>query len=129
MGLDITGIGEVADLAKTLVNKFFPDKSEEEKALLAASMSIIQGQLDINKVEAANPSVFVSGARPAAIWVCNIGLLYSFLLYPFATWISSIYSLASPPNNDMGTLVTMLGSLLGLGTLRTIDKINGVASK
>lgn len=129
MGLDITGLGKVADLAQSLVERFFPDKTKEEQALLAASMSIIQGQLEINKAEASNPNVFVSGARPAAIWVCNIGLLYSFLLFPFATWLSNIYSVTPPPNTDMGTLLTMLGSLLGLGSLRTIDKLNGVASK
>lgn len=35
---DLTGIGSVADLATTVINKIWPDKSEQEKQQLAAAL-------------------------------------------------------------------------------------------
>ena len=65
MMTDFTGLGAVSDLANSVINKIWPDKTEAEKQQLAAAVMVIQGQLDINKVEAASPSLFVSGWRPA----------------------------------------------------------------
>ena len=64
MALDITGLGSVADLASTVISKIWPDKTEAEKAQLAAAVQLVQGQIDINKVEASSSSVFVAGWRP-----------------------------------------------------------------
>lgn len=65
MGLDATGVGAVADLASAVIGRLWPDKSEAERAQMAAAMTIVQGQLDANRAEAASPSVFVAGWRPA----------------------------------------------------------------
>lgn len=112
------------DLAKTLADKIWPDKSEEERQQLAASVALIQGQLDINKAEASNPNWFVAGWRPYIGWICGTGLGYQFLVYPtLIAWLPKIQQL------DMGTLLTLLGGLLGLGGLRTYEKINGVEQK
>jgi hypothetical protein len=120
---DLTGLGALSDLATTAINKIWPDKSEAEKQQLAAAVMVVQGQLDINKVEAANPSLFVSGWRPYIGWICGTGLLYQFLIYPvLVAFVPKIVQL------DMGTLLTLLGGLLGLGTLRTVEKLKGVAS-
>jgi hypothetical protein len=87
-----------------------------------------EGQLEINKVEAVNPSVFVSGARPYVMWICGIGLTMQFLVSPVLIWGSALFgkTLILPPL-DMGTLITLLGGLLGLGAMRTVEKIQGVA--
>ena len=122
--MDVTGIGAVADLATTAINKIWPDKTEQQKQELAAAVMVVQGQIDTNKVEAANPNLFVSGWRPYIGWICGTGLGYQFLVYPILV--------AYQPNIaqlDMGTLITLLGGLLGLGALRTVEKLNGVASK
>ena len=129
MAIDPIGLGAVSDLAKLAINKIWPDKSEEERQQLANAFAIVQGQLEINKVEAANPSLFVSGWRPFVGWVCGCGLVYSFVGQPLLSWYSSLHSMGIPPSLDMGTLLTTLGGLLGLGGLRTVEKINGVASK
>lgn len=122
--MDLTGLGAVSDLAKTAIDKIWPDKSEVERQQLANTLALIQGQLEINKVEAANPSLFVSGWRPFIGWICGVGLGYQFLIYPILIgYAPKIQQL------DMGTLVTLLGGLLGLGTLRTVEKLNGVAAK
>lgn len=121
MGLDVAGVGAVAELATSVVNRLWPDKSEAEKQQLAAAIAVVQGQLEINKVEAANPNLFVSGWRPYIGWICGTGLAYQFLVYPILiAFVPKIVQL------DMGTLLTLLGGLLGLGAMRTVEKLNGV---
>lgn len=129
MAFDVNmGVGQVADLVTTVINKIWPDKSEQEKQELAAVLTVVQGQLEINKVEAAHSSIFVAGWRPASGWICNIGLLYTFLLQPLLTWLCTVAGVAQPPGIPFDALYVLLGSLLGVGTLRTVDKVKGVAS-
>ena len=120
--IDLTGLGAGADLVNNVINKIWPDKSKQEKAELAAAMAVVQGQLDINKEEAKNPNLSVSGWRPFIGWVCGVGLAYQFLLYPLlVNWFPRIVA------SDMSTLFTLLGGLLGLGGLRTVEKLKGVS--
>jgi Holin of 3TMs, for gene-transfer release len=126
---DLTGLGSVADLASTVIGKIWPDKTEQEKAQLAAAVQLVQGQLEINKVEAANPSIFVSGWRPAIGWVCGSALAYTYIIYPMLTWAAAIWFPALKPpllGND-GMLYELLFGMLGLGAMRTVEKIKGVA--
>lgn len=85
-------------------------------------------QIDVNKTEAASPDFFKGGWRPAVGWVCVLGLLYTFLVQPLLAWASSIWSIPVPPPLDMGTLLTLLGGMLGLGTLRTTERLKGVVA-
>jgi Holin of 3TMs, for gene-transfer release len=93
-----------------------------------ADVQASSAQVEVNKVEASNPNLFVSGWRPAAGWVCVLGLLYSFLLRPIISYIGSLFGAPAAPAIDMANLLVLLGGLLGLGGLRTFDKIRGVAS-
>jgi hypothetical protein len=136
-------IGPIADLLKTIIGKIWPDPAKQQEAAtellrmqqagelaeLQATITLATAQTDINKVEAASSNIFVAGWRPAAGWVCVIGLLYSFLLQPFLSWVGFIFKIAGPPIIDDTVVLTLLGTLLGVGTLRTVDKIKGVASK
>lgn len=128
--MDVTGIGAVADLAKTAINAIWPDKTEQEKAQLAAAVALVQGQLEVNKAEAANPSVFVSGWRPFVGWVCGCGFGIQFVVGPLAEWGSTFYGhqVKFPPM-DLGVMLPLLLGMLGLGGLRTAEKIQGVAAK
>ena len=120
---DLTGIGAVADLATSVINKIWPDKTEQEKQELLTAVSLVQGQLDVNKAEATNPNWFVAGWRPYIGWICGTGLGYQFLVYPIlVAFVPHIVQL------DMGTLITLLGGMLGLGAMRTAEKFRGVAS-
>jgi hypothetical protein len=128
--MDITGIGSIADLAKTAIQTIWPDKTEQEKAQLAAAVALVQGQLDINKAEAANPSVFVSGWRPFIGWVCGAGCAWNWIGLPVLKAGLTIYgmTLALSPA-DLGEMMPLLLGMLGLGGLRTVEKIQGVAAK
>jgi hypothetical protein len=128
--MDITGLGAVSGLVNTAINKIWPDKSEQEKQQLAAAVMVVQGQLDINKVEAANPSVFVSGWRPFIGWVCGAACAWNWIGLPIAAMALKVYQIDIPlsPANLTEMLPVLMG-MLGLGTLRTVEKINGVAAK
>ena len=128
--MDITGIGSVADLANTVIGKIWPDKSEQERQQLAAAVMVVQGQLDINKAEAANPSVFVSGWRPAIGWVCGGACAWNWIGLPIAKAVLLVagYKLAMAPA-DISEMLPILMGMLGLGGLRTIEKLNGSAAR
>lgn len=100
-----------------------------QKAELAASLAVAQGQLEINKQEAASTSFWVAGARPGVMWVCVVSLAYAYVLEPFLKFILAIWHpdlIAHLPVLDTGPLLsTLLVPLLGLGALRTYEKVQG----
>lgn len=126
----LTGIDSVADLASNVIDKIWPDKGEAERQQLAATVAIIQGQLKVNEAEAANPSIFTSGWRPFIGWVCGSALVYHYIARPLLPWVLAVLGVTAPtlPGLDMGDLFTVLGTMLGMGSLRSFDKKNGVAS-
>ena len=128
MALDITGLGAVSDLANTVINKIWPDKTEAEKQQLAAAVMVVQGQLDVNKIEAANPSVFVSGWRPFIGWVCGAACAWNWIGLPITKaglLLAGITLDISPA--DLTEMLPVLMGMLGLGALRTFEKTKGVA--
>lgn len=129
MGIDITGLGSVADLATTVIGKIWPDKSKEEQAQLAAALTIIQGQMDTNKVEAGSASFFTSGARPFIMWVCGVACAWNWIGISVAKFV--ILASGHPPialsPADVTEMMPLLFGMLGLGGLRTFEKFKGVA--
>ena len=116
------------ELATAAIGKIWPDKSAAEAAQLAAAVAIVQGQLDTNKVEAASPSPFTSGWRPAIGWVCALALACQYIARPLLMWYGTVsgYSWPALPGIDDNLWQLMLG-MLGLGGLRTFEKTKGVA--
>ncbi len=98
-----------------------------ELAEMEATLKVVQGQLEVNKTEAANPSSFVSGWRPLVGYVCALGLGYQFVVHPLLCWLSLAQGWPVPPRLDMDTLLTILTGMLGLAGLRTGEKFKGVA--
>ena len=116
--------------------RFIPDKGERARAqeqfegqMLNAMTGLVQGQIEVNKVQAKHASIFVAGARPFIMWVCGFALLWQFLLEPMATWgllAFSVRDIPPFPKLDMAPLMTLLLGMLGLGGLRTYEKRLGV---
>lgn len=124
MSLDPISAG--FDLAGTIVNKIWPDKTEQEKAQIAAAVAIVQGQLDTNKAEAASSSAFTSGWRPGIGWVCGAALAMQYIARPLLQWAGILtgHSWPTLPGIDDNLWQLMLG-MLGLGGLRTFEKVKG----
>lgn len=119
----------IADLATNVISRIWPDKSEAEKQQLAAAVQLVQGQMDINKAEAASGSVFIGGWRPAIGWVCAAALACQYIARPLLVWAGIITGHNWPvlPGLDDNLWQLMLG-MLGMGGLRTVEKVKGVAA-
>lgn len=126
--MDITGLGAVADLAGTVISKIWPDKTEQEKAEIAAAVMVVQGQIDTNKEEAKSSSVFVAGWRPFIGWVCGVACAWNWIGLPIAKLGLAVagHPLDIKPA-DLTEMLPILIGMLGLGGLRTTEKIKGVA--
>jgi hypothetical protein len=118
-----------------ILDKVIEDK--DQKAQLAheiATMSdthaqqALLAQLEINKAEAASGSLFKGGWRPAVGWICAIAFGYHFVLQPLLVFVLTASGVDLPdlPEFDMGTLLTVLGGMLGIGGLRTVEKAKGL---
>jgi hypothetical protein len=130
MGIDVTGLGTVAELASGLIDRFFPNKTEQEKQQMAAAVMIIQGQLDTNKEEAKNPNVFVSGWRPFIGWVCGTACAWNWIGLPVAVFAAKLFGyVVDLQPASLTEMMPILLGMLGLGGLRTVEKIQGVAAK
>ena len=119
----------------SLLDKFIEDK--DQKAKLAHELStmaekhaqeLAKGQLEINKAEAGHKSIFVAGWRPFIGWTCGVALAWHFVIAPFIMCFSAYFGLDMPalPDFDMGSLLTVLMGMLGLGGLRTFEKYKGI---
>ena len=126
--MSITGLGEAAELVTTVIDKIWPNKTEQEKAELSAAVAVVQGQIDINKAEAGSASVFVAGWRPFIGWVCGSACAWNWIGLPMAKaglLLSGVTINLSPA--DLSEMLPVLMGMLGLGALRTAEKFKGVA--
>lgn len=126
MALDplTAGIG----LVNSVVSRFWPDATESDKQKASLALAELQAQTDINKIEAGNANLFVSGWRPFVGWMCGCALLYSSLLEPILRFVGTVifkYSGTYPLVDSDITFQVLMG-LLGLGALRSYEKKNGV---
>ena len=133
------------DIGKTLIDRLWPDKEkyarEREIAELellkltqaermqdkANEVQIALAQIDVNKEEAKTGNLFIGGWRPGIGWICALSYGYAFLVGPLVTQISTAYGYNFPlPPIDMDNMLYVLGGLLGLGGLRTFEKVKGI---
>ena len=120
------------------LDKIFPDpqqkaqaileleklKQSGELAMLASETQLAQMQSDVNKIEASSTDKFASRWRPFIGWVCGVAFAYHFILQPLLAFaIINSGGDAKLPAFDMDALSTVLMGILGLGGLRTIEKI------
>tara|TARA_R110000824_G_scaffold160705_1_gene335602 strand:+ start:211 stop:597 length:387 start_codon:yes stop_codon:yes gene_type:complete len=114
-----------------ILDKFVVDKDlkmklqhELETALHSANLA----QLEVNKAEAAHKSIFVAGWRPFVGWVCGVALAYHFILAPLLQFGFALGGIEQDlPEFEFGQLSTVLMGMLGLGGLRTFEKMKGVS--
>ncbi len=105
--------------------------SDEERAQAEILMVKIRQQpqilqAEINRIEAAHRSLFVAGWRPFIGWVCGVGFLWAFLLHPLFEWIVALRGLDMvPPGIVTDNMMELVLALLGLGTLRSVEKMTG----
>lgn len=132
---DIMGIGGIISAASDIIGKFVPDADKRIEAQIelakiadgAAQRSDerLEGQIEVNKIEAANPNIFVSGWRPFIGWVGGVTLAWSFLVAPT---IHTVWPHQPIPSVDATMVMNLIYGLLGIGAMRTVEKLGGVAT-
>lgn len=134
-------VSAALDIGSKLIDRLWPDPAQRDQAklellkmqqagelqVIAAARAQDSEQAEINKIEAASSSVFVAGWRPFVGWTCGAGVAYAFVAKPILAWTAIATGYPAPPDIDVNTLMGLLTLLLGVGGLRTIEKIKGVA--
>ena len=122
------GIDDAIGAGLQIINKFIPDPGQKQAAedALRASLQAWDGQqAQVNATEAASASLFVAGWRPAIGWVCASALGFQYLARPL---LSTVLVLAHRPDIILptmdDTLWQLMFGMLGMGGLRTFEKIN-----
>lgn len=101
-------------------------KAELELELAKLEQGVQVAQIELNKIEAANSNLFIAGWRPFIGWICGVALGLYFIAFPI---LESVITGITLPKFDMGTLMTLVMSILGLGSMRSWEKGKGVNQK
>tara|TARA_R110000765_G_scaffold102649_2_gene191553 strand:+ start:914 stop:1339 length:426 start_codon:yes stop_codon:yes gene_type:complete len=126
---------ELLPIVGSVLDRFFPDKEANARAKRELEMQFAShlakadlAQAQTNIEQAKHPSIFVSGARPAIMWICAFGLGWQFVLQPVAIWAMAISGSTTPlPIIPTEGLMSLTLALLGLGGMRSAEKFKGVA--
>ena len=137
MGNDMSldPISAALDIGGKLIDRLWPDPTQAAQAKLeliklqqSGELAEITAQTDINKAEAASNSVFVAGWRPFCGWIGGCGLAYAAIIEPTARFVATVMVGYTGDFPAIDTTVTMqvLFGMLGLGAMRSYDKVKGV---
>lgn len=126
------GIEAIVGLVTTIIGRIWPDKSESQKLQFAKELQqaliesdLAKGQMEINKAEAANDNLFVSGWRPWIGWVCGLAFAWQYVVCPVLTFLIVAAGYPAPIMPELGieAMMPVLLGMLGLGGLRTYEKL------
>lgn len=137
MGIPI--LGDIFNGVKDIISEVVVDKDKKnqlefeiDKLEAEAEVRVheeVMGQIEINKIEAASGSLFVAGWRPFVGWVSGAGVAYTAVLQPFLSWVARVAGYDGVfPDVDTGVLMATLTGMLGIGGMRTYEKVKGVST-
>ena len=137
-------IGPIFDVIGKVIDRAWPDPTEAAKIKaqvfqaqqefatkeLEANLQVAMGQLQVNQAEAASGNKYAAGWRPTVGYIGCIALAWQYFLYPLLNYGMSIWKpgFAPPALGDLSALITLLIGMLGLGGMRTFEKMKGVSS-
>ena len=127
-------LSSLLPVATKIIDRVVPDKNAAQKAKLSMEKELTTAfnkanlaQIETNKIQAAHPSIFVSGARPAIMWICAFGLGWQFVFQPVAVWVLALTDAGvALPIIETEGLMSLTLALLGLGGMRSFEKSKGV---
>jgi hypothetical protein len=120
----LSGVGDFAIKLRSAITGKISPQAEAELLQKASEIELAaqQAQTKINEVEAASPKLFIAGARPAVLWVCVLVLFYTYIVNPILKACG-----VALPDMSIAELWPLMTGLLGLGGMRTYEKVRGVA--
>ena len=127
-------LSSLLPVATKIIDRVVPDKNAAKKAKLDMQKELTTAfnkanlaQIETSKIQAAHPSIFVSGARPAIMWICAFGLGWQFVFQPVAVWVLALTDAGvALPIIETEGLMSLTLALLGLGGMRSFEKSKGV---
>jgi hypothetical protein len=143
LGLEVNPliISGLFSAAQSLIEKFFPDPEKKaaaqlellkmqqsgDLAQLAAETDLAKLQIQVNIEEAKSVNWFVAAWRPFIGWTCGFGLAYASLIEPFARFVANVWFGYTGlfPVIDTNLTMQILMGMLGLGAMRSVEKIKG----
>lgn len=138
-------VTEVLSIGNKLIDRLWPDPAQRDQAklqllqlqqtgdlaALTATTDLAKAQAAINQQEAASTSLFVAGWRPFVGWCCGAAFAYAFILQPFATFLLAAFHASVDPKMlpvlDVSSMMPVLLGMLGLGAMRSYEKVQGAA--
>jgi hypothetical protein len=127
-----------------VIDKLFPDPAQRDQAKLRllelqqqgdlaeldAEVKLALGQLEVNKAEAQSAHWFIAGWRPAVGWICAAGVGWNFIVQPLVLWWGAFHEPAiQAPALESDQLMVLLLGMLGIGGMRSFDKMQGTDAK
>jgi hypothetical protein len=124
-------LGALSPILDRILGAFLPDPVKRQEVvltILGQLQASDQAQMAVNAAEAGHASIFVAGWRPFIGWCCGSALAFQYVISPLVVWVSAIagHPLPAPPALDAVLWELMFG-MLGMGALRSYEKIKGVA--
>ena len=127
-------LSSLLPVATKIIDRVVPDKNAAQKAKISMEKELTTAfnkanlaQIETNKIQAAHPSIFVSRARPAIMWICAFGLGWQFVFQPVAVWVLALTDAGvALPIIETEGLMSLTLALLGLGGMRSFEKSKGV---
>ena len=138
--MNLNPIGSIIEAVGGVIGDLVTTDKERLSAEIELSKvdaSLLIGQMEVNKVEAASESLFVAGWRPACGWIGAAAMGYQFLLYPMLVWLWAymqslgwiVVSLSPPPMLETDALWVILTGMMGIAGARTFEKVRGANVK
>jgi hypothetical protein len=125
-------LAPLLEVGKGIIDRLFPDPEKKAAAELEllkmtqdGDLKQILAQLEINAKEAQHPSIFVAGWRPFFGWAGGAGFVYATIGQPVLAWIAQVKGWPAPPTINIDLLWVVVTGLLGIGTLRSVEKVKG----
>jgi hypothetical protein len=120
------------NIAATSAATIAAAEAQLRQAELDYELKLSLAQTEIDKIEAGSSDKFTSRWRPFVGWTCGVSLGFSTMGVPLLTWLSASIAagkMQPVPTPDNGLLITILVAMLGVGGMRSFDKLNGTARK
>jgi holin (3TMs family) len=133
-------IGDAIRAVAGIVSEVIPDADKRDQIKVemakladqadAREFELMKGQIEVNKEEAKNANLFVAGWRPAIGWIGGAALAWTWILAPF---IKFGFDATGHPDLPMPALspdaiYPIIFGMLGIGAMRTVEKMSGVAT-
>jgi hypothetical protein len=126
-------LGSIFEIGKTLLDRFVPDPAQKAQAEMElvrmagdGELKQIIAQLEINAREATHQSIWVAGWRPFFGWAGGAGFVYATIVQPLLAWVAAVKGWPDPPVLNIDLLWVVITGLLGIGGLRTLEKVKRV---